>query len=419
MPHHDLTPVPDVLAAVLAAVRVLDPVDAPLGEAAGLVLARDLVAWEALPRFDNAAMDGYAVGAVPVEVGEGSSRRLQVAGVSFAGPSASDASAGVEIDTAWVITTGARVPEGAEAVVPVEDTVREGDTVTIVREAASGANIRRAGEDVRAGETVILAGTVVGPGQVAAAAALGMATLSVRPRPRMVVVPTGDEVVPPGGERAEGQVFDAGGHAVAAGGSDAGASVRALAPVGDRPDALVQRLRSVAADADLLVTVGGVSVGQRDVVRRAGDALGLRAWRVALRPAKPFALGRVEGVPLLALPGNPAAALVSFEVFCRPAIRAMRGLDPAAPSFVPARLAEPFRQRPGRLAYVRARCWWEGELLHACPASSQGAGAVGSLGEANGWLVFDPDVVDVPAGATVRARPMWGGAFESAPAPTP
>lgn len=388
-------------ALAVGAVSPLRPRRVELVEAAGLVLAEDVVAAEGLPRFDNAAMDGHAVRAAdtlraPV--------RLRVTGRAYAGRGEGGS---VGPGAAVAIATGAPVPAGADAVAPLEETEAEdeGEAVLIRSPVEPGANVRRAGEDVAAGAVVVPAGTVIGPGQAAGAAACGLAAVSVHPRPRVAILPTGDEVRPAGTPLEPGQLYDAATVPLAMLVREAGGVACPAPPAPDEPAGLLEALRAAAGAADAVLTVGGVSTGERDLVRALrGGGCEVRPFQVALRPARPFALGRAFGVPLFGLPGNPAAALAAFEELVRPALLAMLGRPPLPRSSVRAVLAEPFWQRPGRLHLVRAEVWRQGERLLARPAGRQGAGMIHSLAAANAWAVIPPEAGELPAGAEIEVR---------------
>jgi molybdopterin molybdotransferase len=265
--------------------------------------------------------------------------------------------------------------------------------------------VRTPGEDVRAGETILDAGTVLGPGQLAAAAALGMRDLMVHPRPRVAVLPTGDEIRSPGEPLGAGQIYDAVSAPLALLIREVGALALPFGPAPDEPRALAAAVREAGAAADAVVTIGGVSVGPMDLICRlpgVGDEI--RGFRLALRPAKPFAFGRAFGVPLFGLPGNPGAALVAFEELVRPALLAMLGKDPSVRPAVRATLAEPLVQKAGRLHLVRAEVWREGGRLWARAAGDQGAAMIHSLARAQAWAAIPPDIEELPAGAEVQVR---------------
>ena len=378
----------------------------PLPQAAGRVLAEPVRAPFPLPRFDNAAMDGYAVRASDVAGADPDTPlALRLVAPSSAGQATPPE---LPVGCACPIATGAPMPAGADAVIMLEHAVEHGDRVLVSRPVGRGRNVRRRGEDVAAGMELLHPGQVVTAGQLVAAAALGRTTLQVRRPPRVTIVLTGTEVVPAGQPPAEHQVVDAVGPALQALLGDVGCTVATLGPIDDDPGVLAATLLEAATASDTLITVGGASVGRHDhlkqVLRRHGD---LHAWRVALRPAKPFVFGVVAGTAVFGLPGNPVSALVAYEVFVRPALLAMQGRSGDRPRRE-AQLTEPFSQPPGRLHLVRAQCWMAAGRCLVRPVGAQGAGMVHALAAANAWMVVPPEVEHLPAGALVEVWPLWG-----------
>jgi molybdopterin molybdotransferase len=401
-----LASVEEVVALILAATRILPAVTLALPQTAGRVLAEPVRATMPLPRFDNAAMDGYSV------------RTSDVAGASVDAPTTlrlvAPSSAGqptppeLPVGCACPIATGAPMPAGGDAVIMLEHAIEHGGKVLVSRPVDWGQHVRRRGEDVAVGTELLHTGQVVTAGQVVAAAALGRTTLRVRRPPRVTIVLTGTEVVPAGHPIANHQVFDAVGPALRAVLADLGCITATLGPIADDPRVLAAALLHAAEDSDALLTVGGASVGRQDhlkqVLGRHGD---LHAWRVALRPAKPFVFGVIAGAPLFGLPGNPASALAAYEVFVRPALLAMQGRTDDRLR-LHAQLTEPFSQPPGRLHLARGHCWMrEGRWL-VRPVGAQGAGMVHALAAANAWMVVPADVDHLPAGALVEVWSMWG-----------
>lgn len=324
--------------------------------AAGRVAADDVRALVDLPPFPSSAMDGFAVRTADLP------GTLRVAGESAAGTPYAGT---VAVGEAVAISTGGVVPDGSDAVVPVENVVKHDNAVEIAEALDVGANVRPRGGDRRAGEVVVPSGTLIGAAHVAALAAAGVARLPCARRPRVAVVATGSELVPPGQELGPGQVYEANGAMLAAA-LDAGAEIVSVETVGDDEDAL----RDVLArglEADALVTSGGVSVGEHDLVRAVERELGVEEifWRIAMRPGKPLAFG-VRGATLVfGLPGNPVSALVGCELFVKPALRALQGLLASLPTFEPGRLGESLRRNAERDQFVRARarCEADGTVL--------------------------------------------------------
>lgn len=371
-----------------------------LRDAEGLVLAEDITAPISLPMFDNSAMDGYAVRAAEV-AGARASEPVRL-------PVAQDIPAGrvdvppLDPGTAHRIMTGAPVPRGADAVVPVEATDGGVDVVAIDRPSPSGKHIRCAGEDVEAGSVVLRAGQVVVPAVVALAAALGLTVLPVIPRQRVLLVSTGSELVPPGEPLRPGQIYESNSHMLAAAIRQAGAHVVAVVTVSDDVAALRRVLERYAAESDLIVTSGGISAGAYEVVKdafgRAGER-GVEFAKVAMQPGMPQGAGRVADTAILTLPGNPVSALVCFEVFIRPPLRHAMGL-PADRPRATAQLTGPLSSPPGKRQFRRG-------VYDAATGTVTGHGPPGShhlrsLAAANCLFDVPADVTDLAAGATVQ-----------------
>lgn len=372
-----------------------------LAEAQGLVLAEDVVARLALPVFDNSAMDGYAVRAE--DTSEATPERPVVLPVAEDIPAGRTDQLTLQPKTAHRIMTGAPLPAGATAVVPVEDTDGGVDTVAIRAPRDAGKHIRRAGEDVAPGTTVLRAGQVVTPAVLGLAAALGMAELTVIPRQRVLVISTGSELVAPGSPLQPGQIYESNSIMLAGAVREAGAHVIAVATAEDDVAQFSSLLDRYAAEADLIITSGGVSAGAYEVVKdafgRDGDQ-GVEFVKVAMQPGMPQGIGRVAGTTIVTLPGNPVSALVSFEVFIRPALRAAMGLpDPERPHR-PAILAESLTSPRGKRQFRRA-------ILDADTGSVTSYGPPAShhlrwLASANGLLDIPENVVEVSAGTQLQ-----------------
>jgi molybdopterin molybdotransferase len=339
-----LLSIDEARAAVLARVAALPEERVALGDAHGRVLAAAATARTDLPPFDSSAMDGYAVRA------QDTPGRLRVVDQSAAGRPASSA---VGVGEAIAISTGAVVPEGADAVVPIERVVEDGATIAAER-VENGDAIRPRGGDVRRGDVVLPAGARLGPAQLGALAAVGIRDVACARRPRVTILATGTELVPPGAELGPGQIYESNGTLLAAQARSAGADATVLARVLD-DEAETRAALSAALDADVVLTSGGVSVGQHDLVRALLPELGVEQvfWGVAVRPGKPLFFG-VRGATLVfGLPGNPVSTLVGFELFVRPALAALQGAAPG-PDWLPGTLAGALQRNGARDDLVRA-----------------------------------------------------------------
>jgi molybdopterin molybdotransferase len=374
-----------------------------LDEAGGMVLAEDVRADGPLPRWDNSAMDGYAVRSTDVATATGAAPVvLRVVADLPAG--SSDAPL-LAPGTAARIMTGAPVPPGADAVVPVEVTDAGTVAVEIRRAAPVGAHVRRAGEDAVAGDLVVAAGTLLGPAHVSALASVSAATVRVHRRPRVAVVSTGDELVPPGTPLGRGQIPDSNSWLLAAAVREAGGEPVRLGPVGDDPVALRELLDELDGSVDAVVTSGGVSVGAFDVVKAAlRDEPGVEFVPVAVQPGKPQGLGRLPGgTPVFALPGNPVSSFASFEMFVRPALLRMRGLADVQRPTVVSPAGDGWRTPPGRaqlmpVRWVPATAAGSGTVVVPATAGGSGSHLVARLALAEGLAVIPADVDEVAAG---------------------
>jgi molybdopterin molybdotransferase len=389
---------------VAALITRRPPAAVALADALGTVLAEDVVAPLALPGFDNSAMDGYAVVADDI-AGAGDERPVLL-------PVAEDIPAGrtdaltLKAGTAHRIMTGAPLPSGATAVVPVEATDGATDTVAIRASAAAGAHIRRAGEDVQAGTTVLQTGQVVTPAVLGLAAALGLGELTVIPRQRVLVLSTGSELVAPGTPLQPGQIYESNAVMLTAAAKDAGAHVSTAPMTSDDVDEFRAVLERHAGEADLIITTGGVSAGAYEVVK---DALAeqVEFVKVAMQPGMPQGSGRVAGAAIVTLPGNPVSALVSFEVFIRAPLRAAMGLpDPQRPQLT-AELKEDLTSPRGKRQFRRG-------VLDAAKREVTSYGPPAShhlrwLASANCLLEIEEDVSELAAGSAVQVWDLSGG----------
>jgi molybdopterin molybdotransferase len=381
----DLPGIDEALALVLAQVQPLPLEDVSIAVAAGRVLGEDARAVTDLPPFDSSAMDGYAVRAADTP------GPLTVVGHSAAGrPERKVVGPGEAV----VISTGAVVPAGADAVVPVELTTGEVDVAAVT----TGENVRPRGGDVHAGDVVVEAGSSLGPPQVSALAAAGIATVRCARRPRVAVLATGTELRAPGEPLAPGEIYESNSVLIAAQLGQSGVEATVLPAVADDPAATRAALEH-ALEHDMLITSGGVSVGLHDLVRATLAALGAKEvfWRVAVKPGKPIAFA-VRGETLVfALPGNPVSSLVGFELFVRPALLALQGAREPAPEYLPGRLAHSIARNSQRDELVRARR--EGGRL--VPLGGQDSHMIVRAAAANALVLVRRGDGDLPQGAQV------------------
>ena len=390
--------VEEALERILATVRVLEPERVSLLEAAGRVLTEEVTADRDIPPLTNSAMDGYAVRRADVAQ---TPARLRVVGEVAAGH-VSQVQVGP--GTAVRIMTGAPLPAGADAVVRFEDIRRDGDWVEVLKAYSTGANVRPAGEDVRAGQVVLRPGQALRPQEIGQLAAVGRVEVAVVRRPRVAILATGDEIVPPGQTPRPGQIRDANSYTVAAQ-VQAFGGVPLLLGVAHDEEALVRRgmREALSQDADLIITSGGVSVGDFDLVKRVLAAEGeMHFWSLNVKPGRPLAFGVVDGVPLLGLPGNPVAAMISTELFARPALLKMQGFTDWSRPTVQARLTQPIARKDGRRHYLRVRMRETGAGYEATLTGDQGSGILYSLVQADGLAVIPEECDHLPAGAEVR-----------------
>ncbi len=384
--------------AILARVQRRPGESVAIAAAAGRVLAEAGRAVVDLPPYDSSAMDGFAIrssdtpGTLPVA--------LHVA----AGRPAARA---LRPGEAMGIATGGLVPAGADAVIPIEDVVRSANNVEIASSVSAGANIRGRGGDIHAGELVAPAGTRLGAAQVGALAAAGAAEVVCARRPRAAVLTTGSELQEPGRPLREGQVYEANGVMLAAGLSSAGAEVERLPAVRDDERAHRTAIEQGLA-FDLLVTSGGVSVGEHDLVRGVAAALGVDEvfWGVAVKPGKPVFFG-VRGTTLVfGLPGNPVSSLVAFELFVRPAVNALQGIEEPLSGRAIARLARSLRRSPTRDELIRARLRRESGELVADPVSGQESHMIARAATADALVLVPRGGGELQAGEAVEFLPL-------------
>lgn len=387
--------------------RIFDHVG-PLGaetvsihEATGRVLAEEIVAPFDMPAVDNSAMDGFAVRSGechgPVA--------LKIAGYRPAGFSGETP---VSPDCTVRIMTGAPLPEGYDAVVPLEEAREEDGIVRIQGPVKAGAHVRVRGEDVKAGDRVIRAGTILRPPEISLIVSFGRVQVPVFRKPRVAILATGDELVEPGETIRPGAVVNSNSFSLASAVREAGADPVILGIARDSLPALREKL-SAGLSEDALITSAGVSVGDRDLVREALSGLGVREifWRVRMRPGRPFAFGLHGAAPVFSLPGNPVSALIAFEMLVRPALRAMIG-DPApVKPRVNGVLAEPIRKKAGRIQFLRVRTELRDGTYHVWSAGDQSTGILRTLVHGTGIAILPADRTEFQAGETVELLPLY------------
>jgi len=403
----DLTTVEDHLERILASVAPLPDFPQPLMETLGLAAAEDVVAPIRLPSFDNSGMDGYAVCHRDVlTASEESPVHLPVVGEIGAGQAQLLA---MSPGTAVKIMTGAPVPAGADTVVPYEWTDRGVAQVRIARAPEPGQHVRRAGEDVDEGDLLVEHGTVLGPRHLGLLAAVGRATVRSRPRPRVVIISTGSELREPGQPLGHDTIYDGNSFLLAAAARKAGAIAYRVGIVPDEPRTFLDALGDQLVRADIVVTSGGVSQGDYDVVKEALAPLG-SVWfgGVAMQPGKPQGFGLVgeDETPIFTLPGNPVSANISFEMFVLPAIRKLMGKAPYSRPTTRARLTNGISSPAGRRQFVRGEYAVDRGGPHVVPVGGHGSHLIGDLASSNALIVVPEDVTSVSAGEQVQVLPL-------------
>ena len=407
--------VEEALEKVLGYVDVLEAEEAPVLEALGQVLAKDIVSDIDIPPLDNAAMDGYAIKADDARgASEQSPRFLRVIDTVSAGTiSQREVTPGAAIR----IMTGAPVPGGADSVIRFEDTDEaqrrspDKDEIGILCEVKPGLNIRRAGEDIARGTVVLRKGTVLRPAEIGVLASLGMSTVKVIRRPVVAILATGNELVDIDRPLPAGKIYNSNTYSVAALVRRYGGIPRILGIALDSEDSLLAKLRQ-GLDADMLITSGGVSAGDYDMVKDVLASEGeITFWTVRMKPGKPLAFGTLKGmdregsprrIPHLGFPGNPVSSMVTFELFARPAMLKMMGKKNLAKPVVEAVLAEPVVNTDGRRIYIRAIVTKHNGQYHARITGPQGSGILTSMSLANGLVIVPEDKPGVKAGDKVQ-----------------
>jgi molybdopterin molybdotransferase len=388
--------IPEAFALMMPGFAPLGREDVPLLEAVGRIAAADVYAPRDLPGFDHSAMDGYAVRLAEIEVG----RPLPVSAEIRAGGQSQPLAAG----TAARIFTGAPLPGGADTVVIQENARASGGGIAFAALPARGANVRTRGYDVKAGEVIVRAGGPLAPGEIAILAASGCRMVAVQRRPRVAILPTGDELRALGAPLPPYAIYESNTYGLAAAIAQLGCIAEPQPIARDQLDELRLRLRA-ALEADVLLTIGGVSVGEYDFVARALRELGvaIEFHKVAIKPGKPLLFGRYGERPIVGLPGNPISALVVFEVFVQPCLQRMLGHARPYPELLSVTLAEDFGHAPGRTEFLRGQLRRQGDLIVAHLHRRQDSGAMSSLLGQPALVIVPAEAARVEAGTKLPA----------------
>ena len=395
--------VEEALARILTEITPLNVRQVPLPEASGLVLSQDIVAQEDIPPFANSAMDGFALLSRDSQPQHGQPPRLRITGEVAAGYVADHA---VEKGTTMRIMTGAPVPPGADSIIQVELTRTEGPDspwVEILATVPVGNNIRPAGEDMRSGQTVLRQGDEIGPWEIGILATLGWPTIPVIRSPHVAILGTGDEVIDVAEPLRPGKIRNSNSYLLEAAVQRAGAIPHRLGVAHDTVESLREKFTE-AVQYDLIITSGGVSVGDFDLVKNIMAEQGqINFWRINMRPGKPVAFGHISGIPLLGLPGNPVSAAVTYELFGRPVIRKMLGHTRLIRQQVDVIVEDGVSDRAMRRHYVRARVEWRDGRFVAHTTGNQGSHIMTSLLNVNALVIVPEGGVQVHAGDTAKA----------------
>jgi molybdopterin molybdotransferase len=397
-----MIPVAEARARILADVACAAPEETvPVARGLGRVLAKDVAAPFDVPSVDNSAVDGYAVRSADLAPGERARVRVVAdlpAGAVYAG--------GIAPRETLRIMTGAPMPRGADTVVPQELSQSAGEWVELAA-VEPGANVRPRGEDVRAGAVVLRAGSVLRPQDLGLVASLGFAEVRVHRRPRVALLSTGDEVVEPGQPRRPGQIFDANRFSLGGMVAAAGADALDLGIVPDVRELLRERLVQAAGAADVVLTSGGVSVGDYDLVKGVLGEIGtIDFWQVAMQPGRPLAVGRIRGTQFFGLPGNPVASVLCFHLFVRPVLWKLAGRTRLDPECVTATATEAMRKKAGRREFKRGVLRFTDRGYEVSTTGPQGSGILSSMVAANCLIILEEGRGDVMAGELVLVEPL-------------
>ena len=388
---------------ILSKIKVKGVEKVSLDQALGRVLAEDVISRVNNPPLDNSAMDGYALIAKDIAAATPESPiKLEVVEEIAAGYSAKGT---LKPGQAMRIMTGAPVPPGANAVLMQEDTEKDGDFILCMDKADDQENIRKAGEDVKVGETVLKKGINLNPAHIGMMAVVGRSQIAVSQRPTVAILSTGDEIMELD-ETPEGpQIFNSNGHMLAAQIKSAGGIPFYLGIAKDTEKDLMEKF-TWALKADIVVSSGGVSVGDYDLVKASLQKMGqeMLFWKVAMKPGKPLAFGRIGETPIFGLPGNPVSSFVSFEQFVRPSLRKVQGCADLTHKTVQAKLTRTINKKPGRLHFLSSMVSWADGEYTVTPAGEQGSGILKSAANANGLLIFPLESSEIQQGQEVAVQ---------------
>ncbi len=395
-----LISVEEALALVLRSIEVLGLEKVDLLSSLGRVIGEDIYSLQDIPPWDNSAMDGYALRHDDIKFASlKSSILLKVVEDLPAGFRSSKV---LKKGEAIKIMTGAPIPQGTDSVVMVEDTVQEDTRVKIFKSTEPGENIRSAGEDVRKGDLVISRGTIVGPAEVGMMASLGRSFILVNQRPQIAVLSTGDELVDVDGELGSSKIISSNSYSLMSQVKECGATPIQLGIARDRREALEDKFRQ-GTRADMIISSGGVSVGDYDLVKDVLKKMGMKMkfWKVAMKPGRPLAFGMIAGRPVFGLPGNPVSSMISFEQFVRPAILKMMGHQSIYRPIIDAVALENISKKSGRKHFIRAIVTCKDGVYYAASTGGQGSGILFSMVKADGLVILPEKATEVKAGEKV------------------
>lgn len=396
---------------ILDHIKILEVTKVPLLQSVGQALAENIISSINIPPFDNSAMDGYAVIAADTKgASKESPAKLQVL---------EDLAAGYVSEkelingTAIRIMTGAPVPKGADGVVMVEETESFNGIANIFKEARTGQNIRLAGEDVTEGETVLCKGKTIRASDVGLLASLGVAEVKVRRKPVIAIVSTGDELVDINQPLAPGKIRNSNAYALAASVMEAGAEPLIIGIARDTVEDVSSKINQGLERADMLITSGGVSVGDYDMVKNVLEEMGKMVfWKVAMKPAKPLAFGIIQDKPIFGLPGNPSSSMISFEQFVRCSIKKMAGHTYILRPTIKVVTDSNIKKKLGRRYFMRVKLYRKGANVFAGLSGAQGSGMLKTMTRAQGLLVVPEDIGDVAAGTKLEAQLLYSDEME-------